>query len=214
MRVSPAIPLALALMGATAACTFGNYDGSGGGAEGGLDGSGPHMDGTSPPPDTGTPPKDGAPPSDASIEAMGEAGPPGLCDDIAMGGKCSLPGKVACGGSTCDVVDGGAECCMCGTCQPAGTCMGGPSIACKEAADCSNGLVCCLTSSMPPNAQCLSTCGPSLQLCRHNAECGAQQPCTVFTVSAGGPSCQREFCGTVGPSQMDGPALCGCPSLM
>jgi hypothetical protein len=111
---------------------------------------------------------------------------------VPEGGAPSQPGMITCGSTTCDTTS--QHCCESadgGTCGPLnGSCSGGAiTLACKEAADCAPGSVCCQPLEYGPHStSCMTSCPLGyFQVCRTDAECGnadagaASEKCIVQT---------------------------------
>jgi hypothetical protein len=157
--------------------------------------SGPHDSGVE---DTGSPFDDSGQPSEDSGPA--DTGSPGDDDaasadggqTIPDGGLPPTPGEVACGNLSCDVPEN--QCCIpfvggAATCVPSTqACIGGVTVDCNEAADCSHGDVCCVSILGGPTttaqfacqaAPCGSPADGHAQACRTNQECIGGAACTV-----------------------------------
>jgi hypothetical protein len=86
----------------------------------------------------------------------------------------------------------------------------GSAPTCTSAADCSNGEICCFSTSatiatLAPAGACQSSCSVP-QLCAQSTECGAAVACVTQPCSAMGITLMVKACGTA-PS-VDG-VVCG-----
>lgn len=120
------------------------------------------------------------------------------------GAQASNPGKVACGATSCDVTDAGAQfCCLGrdgGACEQAGTQCFGLRERCDEAADCPTGAVCCYEFGPTGlEARCRAGgCGQGVQACRTQAEC-TSGTCAVHTCGRDGGLGTIESCSGAPP---------------
>jgi hypothetical protein len=146
------------------------------------------------------------------------------------GAQCSTPLMLPCGSSTCntssdyccvDTADGGGtQTCV----APNGSCPSmATKIACKEAADCTGGALCCanfLMLGVQGNTSCLPSCGgnQNVQICRTDSECrgsadgGGLKKCVLQTCG----SLTLQLCAVSPGGQFGGPqpdaggAYAGC----
>ena len=121
----------------------------------------------------------------------------------------TMPGRTACGTTTCDAAT--QDCCISGswqgTCAAKGSCTSG-ALSCSSSASCSGGQICCATVATDgrPTAACAAAPCPSFQLCARPAECTGGQPCTGMIFPGSPAVCDRCAAVTCNTSQ-----LC-CPS--
>jgi hypothetical protein len=96
------------------------------------------------------------------------------------GGLQATPGVISCAGTTCTIAGTPTNVCCAGgltpVCIPSFpgcTLTLGTTYACDDAADCSNGNICCRSGL---GASCVKACTTGqVQLCRTNDECVAGQ---------------------------------------
>jgi hypothetical protein len=246
LNVAPllfAIPIALARCGGNSASPAkGNDGGSGtssGGGSGGGSGSGSGgsssgaSSGSSGGGDDGggSPVVDGGASSGGSTDGGDSGGGPPACVSVDGGAQCSAPMMLPCGSTTCNTSadyccienggdGGGTQTCVApnGSCSAAAT-----KIACKEAADCAGGAVCCGDFPMlgvQGTTSCLTSCmgSQNVQICRTDDECGsgaeggALKKCVLQTCG----SLTLQLCavsqgiGPGGPAPDAGGAYAGC----
>ena len=203
----------------------GSGSGSSGGSSGASSGSSGGDDGG------GGPVVEGGASSGGSGDAGDGGGGPPSCVSVDGGAQCSAPLMLPCGDTTCNTSadyccvenagdGGGTHSCVApnGSCSAAAT-----KIACKEAADCAGGAVCCGNFPMlgvQGTTSCLASCmgSQNVQICRTDDECGSGsdggglnkcvlQTCGSLTLQLCAVS---QGAGPAGPGPDAGGAYAGC----